>query len=115
MEDGVIICALEIQENKKMPTQTSANIIEELIIAVYGSRPSPRQQYALLQALHGLVRLAKTEQMRDVKVSAEKAVGNRAGLSSRRETRAILRRIGMNSSTGQCQFEFDKGDGARRE
>jgi hypothetical protein len=95
-----------------MPTQTSVNIIEELIVAVYGARPEPRQQYVLSQALHGLVRLAKTEQMRDVKINVGKAV---AGSGSRRETTAILRRIGMGSNGRQGKFEFDKEDSASSE
>lgn len=96
-----------------MPTQTSAKIIEELIVAVYGGRPEPRQQYVLMQALHSLVRLAKTEQMREVKVSVGKAVGTMAGSSSRSETRAILRRIGMHRNARQGQF--DKEDSASGE
>ncbi|MEC5162899.1 hypothetical protein ACFDR9_001899 [Janthinobacterium sp. CG_23.3] len=64
------------------------------------------------QALYGLVRLAKTEQMRDVKSNVGKAV---ACSSSRRETKAILRRMGLNGNARQGKFVFDKEDGASSE
>ncbi|MDC8757359.1 hypothetical protein [Janthinobacterium fluminis] len=98
-----------------MPTRTSEKIIEDLIIAVYGPAPEPRRQYQLAQSLHALVRLAKTEQLRELKADVERAAGAAAGSGSRRETRTILRKIGMNCNARQGQFQFDKEDSARSE
>jgi len=89
---------------------TSENIIDELIVAVYGYASGSREQFVFLQALHGLVRLAKTEQMLEVRMNVERAAGASAGSSSRRQTRAILRRIGLDCNARQGQFQFDGED-----
>lgn len=92
-----------------MRTDTTANIIKELTVALCGCAPDPRQRYLLSQALHGLVRLAKTEQMLEVRRDVETA----AGASSGRQTKAILRKISMACDARQGQFEFESAEGAR--
>lgn len=42
---------------------STEKIIEELTIATYGENASERQKHAFTEALRGLVRLAKSEQM----------------------------------------------------
>lgn len=93
-----------------MPTRTSSHIIDELLIAVSGPASDPRQRHVFLQALHGLVRLAKTEQMLEIKMHVEKATGAMACSSSRRHTRAILRKMGVKCDAGQGHFKFDRED-----
>ncbi|MET3130909.1 hypothetical protein AAKU55_001167 [Oxalobacteraceae bacterium GrIS 1.11] len=91
-----------------MSTLTSENMIDELIDSVFGCAPGAREQYVFLQALRGLVRLAKVEQIVAMKLSAAKAVGVES--SSRRETRTFLRQIGSACHMRHSQFQFDQED-----
>ncbi|WP_317203996.1 hypothetical protein [Janthinobacterium sp.] len=96
-----------------MHTQTSADTIDELIVAVYGSAPEPRQHYLLAQALQALVRLAKTEQMVEMRRSVKRASGGMAAAAeSRRQTSVLLRKIGLREHIGQARRQFDQHDGA---
>jgi len=90
----------------KMRTQTTAHIIKELTIAMYGLAPDPRLQHVFSQALYGLVRLAKTEQMLEVKKNVEKTAGAR-------QTKAVLRKIGMDCNRRQGQLEFERASRVR--
>lgn len=96
-----------------MRTPTTAKMIKELTMAIYGSAPNPREKYVLTQALHGLVRLAKAEQMLEIKKNVERAAATLAASGSRRETKAILRKVGMSCNTKQGQLEFDRDGGTR--
>ena len=78
-----------------MLTRATDNIIEELIDATYGDPADVRQRHVFAHALHGLVRLAKSEQLLAMRNDVERATSTQAGHSSRRQTRALLRRIGM--------------------
>lgn len=95
-----------------MHTHTTQNIVDELILSIYGEAPDPRQHYVFSQALHGLVRQAKAEQMWELKMHMERSVGVLADESSWRQTREILRKIGMHVPRQQGQFHFDKEDSA---
>jgi hypothetical protein len=81
-------------------------VIEDLTAATCGLQSDQRQSYVLAQALHGLVRLAKAEQLLEMRMDAEKASGSLACASRKRQTRAILRKIGMDVKSRQRELEF---------
>jgi hypothetical protein len=81
-------------------------VIEELIAATCGLQPGMRQRHAYAQALLGLVRLAKAEQLLEMRLDAERASGSLACASRKRQTRAILRKIGMDVRHRQRELEF---------
>jgi|GEM_PF-1859979 len=51
----------------------SKQLIEQLIHATYGEDGSEREMHILREALHALVRLAKAEQMLELKKDVRKA------------------------------------------
>jgi hypothetical protein len=90
-----------------MRTPTTANIIKELTSATYGEAGDPRMRYLFAQALHALVRLARAEQMAEIKKNVEKTAGAR-------QTKAVLRKIGMGCNTPrQGQLEFERSQRVR--
>lgn len=58
-----------------MAHYSTDEVIEELIVATYGKTGSERQKHVYREALHSLVRLAKAEQMRDMRVNVQKLTG----------------------------------------
>ncbi|MBA5636933.1 hypothetical protein H3H37_07690 [Duganella sp. LX20W] len=78
-----------------MLTRATDNIIEELIDATYGDPADVRQRHVFAHALHGLVRLAKSEQLLDMRLDVARATSPVPGHSSRHQARALLRKIGM--------------------
>ncbi|MGK5017402.1 MULTISPECIES: hypothetical protein [unclassified Janthinobacterium] len=76
-----------------MSSGPTAKLIDELVLAVVGTARDARARHVLAQALHGLVRLARSEHLLDMQRDAARAVS--AG--SRRETRALMRRLGTRS------------------
>jgi len=82
-----------------MSSGPTAKLIDELVLAVVGTARDARARHVLTQALHGLVRLARSEQLLDMQRDAARAVG--AG--SRREMRALMRRLGARSQ-GQLRL-----------
>lgn len=51
----------------------SEQLIEQLTHATYGSQGSEREKHVFREALHALVRLAKAEQMLELKKDVRKA------------------------------------------
>jgi hypothetical protein len=90
-----------------MLTRATDDIIEQLIDATYGETGDTRQRHLFAHALHGLVRLAKSEQLMEMRRDVERATSLQAGHSSRRQTRVLLRKIGMERAR-------DAGGGAGR-
>jgi hypothetical protein len=90
-----------------MLTRATDNIIEALTDATYGDTDDVRQRHMFAHALHGLVRLAKSEQLLDMRRDVERATSLQAGHSSRRQTRVLLRKIGL-------ELGRDTGSGAPR-
>ena len=91
----------------------STRLIDELVSALYGAPEAAhdaRARHGLTQALHALARLARSEQLLEMKRDAARA----AGMGSRREMRTVLRRIAMQAATGQGQLslELSGGDSA---
>lgn len=78
-----------------MLTSATDSIIEELIDATYGDPADVRQRHVFAHALHGLVRVAKSEQLLAMRQDVERAAPVLAGHSSRQQTRQLLRKIGM--------------------
>ncbi|MES2118065.1 MAG: hypothetical protein V4578_23055 [Pseudomonadota bacterium] len=90
-----------------MLTRATDDIIEQLIDATYGETGDARQRHVFAHALHGLVRLARSEQLMEMRRDVERAASLQAGHSSRRQTRVLLRKIGMERAR-------DAGGGAGR-
>ena len=82
-----------------MSSGPTAKLSDELVLAVVGTARDARARHVLAQALHGLVRLARSEQLLDMQRDAARAMG--AG--SRREARALMRRLGARSQ-GQLRL-----------
>lgn len=59
-----------------MLTSATDNMIEELIDATYGDPADVRQRHVLAHALHGLVRLAKSEQLLAMRLDVERATAS---------------------------------------
>ncbi|PHV20597.1 hypothetical protein CSQ92_20940 [Janthinobacterium sp. BJB446] len=77
-----------------------------MVLAVGGTARDARARHVLAQALHGLVRLARSEQLLDMQRDAARAMG----ASSRREARALMRRLGTRSARGQGQLRLELQD-----
>jgi hypothetical protein len=59
-----------------MKTQSSVEVvIEDLIVATLGESRTAREKHLFRQALHGLVRLAKAEQMLEIRSNVKKLTG----------------------------------------
>jgi hypothetical protein len=82
-----------------MSSGPTAKLIDELVLAVVGTARDARARHVLTQALHGLVRLARSEQLLDMQRDTARAVGT----GSRREARALMRRLGARSQ-GQLRL-----------
>ena len=88
-----------------MSSGPTSKLIDELVLAVGGAAHDARARHVLGQALHGLVRLARSELLLEMQRDAARAVG----AHGRRETRALLRRLGTQharSSQGQLPLEL---------
>ena len=58
-----------------MQTLTTQDIIDNLVMSIYGQPGNARQKHMLEQSLHSLVRLAKAEQILEIKASVKKLTG----------------------------------------
>ena len=90
-----------------MCAQTTKNMIEELTIAMCGAMPNLRECHVFSQALHALVRLAKSEQVLEIKQDVQRATGLMTGPVARRPHKGTPRRglTGCNARQGQLQFD----------
>lgn len=93
-----------------MRMHATENIIEEIIASTYGEQLDARRRHVFGQALQGLVRLAKAEQLLDIRLDAQRAAGLSGNASARRQTRSILRRIGLDLELDQAQRKLEFGD-----
>ncbi|MFC3374795.1 hypothetical protein ACFOLJ_02625 [Rugamonas sp. CCM 8940] len=91
--------------------RATENIIEELIVSTYGEQLDAHKRHVFGQALQGLVRLAKAEQLLDMRLDAQRSIGLPGNADSRRQTRTILRRIGLDLALDQAQSKLEFGDG----
>lgn len=91
-----------------MSSGPTEKLIDELVLAIVGTARDARARHVLAQALHGLVRLARSEQLLDMQRDATRAMG--AG--SRRETRALMPRLGARSQ-GQLPLALQDSEADR--
>jgi hypothetical protein len=93
-----------------MPQCSTDQYIEDLVVATCGEGASLRQAHVMRQSLQGLVRLAKVEQLLDIRRSVARLTGVDAIALRRRHTKAILKGIAQGCNARQQQFEFDGDD-----
>lgn len=90
---------------KKLETD---DVIERLVMATLGETASARQQHIYRENLRGLVRLAKSEQVAEIKANVRRLTGILETYSARRRAKAVLlaQRIPGLGDHLQQQFEF---------
>lgn len=93
-----------------MQTLATEEIIEQIIQATYGDALDARRRHVFGQALQGLVRQARVEQMLEFRLDVKRAASVPVTDSSRRQAQVLLRRIGQQAHRGQRQLEFDRQD-----
>lgn len=93
-----------------MSQRGTDTVVEELVAAACGDQHDARTRHIFTQALHGLVRLAKSEQLLAMRRDAEKALGATASAAQRRHSRALLRKLAMDASSGQRCLQFGADD-----
>lgn len=84
------------------------NVIENLVAATLGDQAGVRERHVFRESLRGLVRLAKSEQVVEIKANVRKLAGAIDAADARRRAKAVLlaqRLPGILSQTQQ-QFEF---------
>lgn len=84
--------------------------IENLVSATCREQASAREKHVFREALRGLVRLAKSEQMLEMKADVSRLTGALAARAARRQARAILlaHRLGITAEPGQRPLEFNQ-------
>lgn len=83
-------------------------VIEILITATMGETAPARQQFLFRENLRGLVRLAKSEQMAEIKANVRRVSGLLEAASARRRAKAVIlaQRVPGFGDHLQQQFEF---------
>ena len=90
---------------KKLDTD---DVIENLINAMLGEEASARQRHLFRESLYNLVRLAKAEQVVEIKANVRRLTGALEAHAARRRAKAVLlaQRLPGLLDQGQQQFEF---------
>ena len=96
-----------------MRIRATDSVIEEIISNADGEEPDARKRHVFRQILYSLVRLARAEQLQDMRHDAALATG-RGGGSSRQQARVVLRKIGMDADQATRPPEFGAQAGPRR-
>lgn len=93
-----------------MKKGTTDAAIEDLVVAACTETTTAREKYVYREALRGLVRLAKSEQMLEMKSDIGRLTARIAGRAARRQAKAILlaHRLGAKGGPGQRQLEFNQ-------
>lgn len=84
-----------------MSYKQTDRVIAELVDATCGMHADMRARYRLEQALYGLVRLAKVEQLTNMRVDSERAAAGLTDPARQRATRALLRKIQMDVAASE--------------
>jgi hypothetical protein len=84
-----------------MAYKQTDRVIAELVDATCGRQGDMRARHVLKQALHGLVRLAKVEQLTDMRVDVDRATATLTDPARQRATRALLRKVRIDVSTAR--------------
>jgi hypothetical protein len=95
-----------------MVQTSTAQCIDDLVVATCPPEGSRRQAYVLRQALQALVRQARAEYLMEMRADVARLSGVEALQPRRRGTRAILLRIAQGCDARQQRFEFDRDDKA---
>jgi hypothetical protein len=84
------------------------DVIDNLITATLGEDATLRQQHLFRESLRCLVRLAKAEQVVEIKANVRRLTGALEVHSARRRAKAVLlaQRLPGLLDQGQQQFEF---------
>jgi hypothetical protein len=84
------------------------SVIESLIAATLGDDATSRQRHIFRENLRGLVRLAKAEQVVEIKANVRRLAGALETHSARRRAKAVLmaQRLPGLLDQAQQQFEF---------
>lgn len=90
---------------KKLDTD---DVIENLITATLSEDATSRQRHMFRESLRSLVRLAKAEQVVEIKTNVRRLTGALEVVSARRRAKAVLlaQRLPGLLDHGQQQFEF---------
>lgn len=85
-------------------------VIEALIAATVGEEVTARQRHIYRENLRSLVRLAKAEQIVEIKANVKKLAGALEMHNARRRAKAILlaQRLPGILNSAQQQFEFNQ-------
>jgi hypothetical protein len=89
----------------KLDTNT---LIEQLLAAALGEDASAREQHIYRENLRNLVRLAKVEQVMEIKTNVKRLAGAIEAHNARRRAKAVLlaQRLPDLLERAQQQFEF---------
>lgn len=84
--------------------------IEDLVASICGTDSTLREKHVYREALRGLVRLAKSEQMIEMKESVDRLTGAVAARIARRRAKALLQaqRNPLLAGPRQTQLEFNR-------
>jgi hypothetical protein len=89
-------------------TPDTNSVIEDLISATLSDEASAREQHLFRENLRNLVRLAKVEQIVEIKDNVKKLAGAIEAHNARRRAKAVLlaQRLPDLIDRAQTQFEF---------
>lgn len=90
-------------------TSSTDMLIEDLIGATYGANTNSRQTFIFKEALLGLVRVAKAEQVLEMRTNLAKLIGDPAMVTGRQRTK-YRQRTPENSARWPQQLEFNHFD-----
>ena len=81
----------------------------EALMAIWGEEADLREKHMYRESLRTLVRLAKSEQLMDIKASVRKLTGSMEAHQARRRAKAVLlaQRLPGILADAQRQFEFN--------
>lgn len=82
----------------------------EALIATLGEEASLREKHMYRESLRALVRLAKSDQLMDIKANIRKLTGAMETHQARRRAKAVLlaQRLPGIPTSAQQQFEFNQ-------
>jgi hypothetical protein len=103
-----IFCQLTRQHEAMKKKFDSDDVIESLISATLGEQAGPRERHLYRESLRSLVRLAKAEQVVEIKASVKRLTGTLDSQNARRRAKAILlaQQLPGILSSAQQKFEF---------
>jgi hypothetical protein len=82
-------------------------VIEDLVSATLGVDAGARAQHVLRENLRVLVRLAKAEQMTEIKANVQRLAGMMEAQSARRHAKALLLAHQLPDLIQQMQQQFE--------